>query len=473
MATPTLGQPVGYDVLRESHKRAYAYLTEALRIDEEGVGDVNKALDYYSKGVTELERGISYNIHAQGEELAKAISIKKKMETNLEMAKERVSDLLNGGRLRGNMSNPDSPPVKHPLPTESLIARVPRKVVDAGKGVFNKKVIPKDIPRDMPRDTTHSSTTKKSHHKKEGSVPRSNIQGVDSTLAQTILDQLVEHETSITWDDIVGLELPKRTLQEIVILPALRPELFTGLRSPARGLLLFGPPGNGKTMLAKAVAHESRAKFFNISASSLTSKWVGEGEKLVKALFAMARELQPSVIFIDEVDALLSRRRESEHDSMRRLKNEFLLSFDGMNTSEGDRVLVMAATNRPQELDDAALRRFEKRIYIPLPSLEARQSVLQNLLSKHNHTVSAGHLEMVARACEGYSGSDLTALAKDAALGPIRDIDYETLRHLPANEVRAMRIEDFQKSMHSIRPSVNPSLIGELEQWNANHGVSA
>jgi SpoVK/Ycf46/Vps4 family AAA+-type ATPase len=151
----------------------------------------------------------------------------------------------------------------------------------------------------------------------------------------------------------------------------LRPDLFTGLRQAPRGLLLFGPPGmfrirlmkgTGKTLIGKCIASKCQATFFSISASSLTSKWVGESEKLVKALFAVAKAYEPSVIFLDEVDSILCQRTDGEQESSRRLKTEFLLQFDGCQTSATDRVLFIGATNKASELDEAARRRFRKKL---------------------------------------------------------------------------------------------------------------
>ncbi|KAB7500456.1 Spastin [Armadillidium nasatum] len=267
----------------------------------------------------------------------------------------------------------------------------------------------------------------------------------------------------------------KRALQEIVILPSLRPELFTGLRSPARGLLLFGPPGNGKTLLARTVASESSATFFNISASTLTtstltSRYVGEGEKLVKAMFSVARELQPSIIFIDEIDSLLCERRESEHEASRRLKTEFLLEFDGVKSSSEDRILIMGATNRPQELDDAALRRFSKRIYVTLPDHNTRKHLIQMLVNKQKSSLSEKELDALAKLTQGYSGSDLTALAKDAALAPIRELNPDELVSCNPSDVRGITQGDFKESLKKIRKSVPESTLASYEKWNADFG---
>nr|TKW28198.1 hypothetical protein SEVIR_3G322800v2 [Setaria viridis] len=201
----------------------------------------------------------------------------------------------------------------------------------------------------------------------DGELPEK-LRNLEPRLIEHVSNEIMDRDPNVRWNDIAGLEHAKKCVTEMVIWPLLRPDIFRGCRSPGRGLLLFGPPGTGKTMIGKAIAGEAKATFFYISASSLTSKWIGEGEKLVRALFGVASCRQPAVIFVDEIDSLLSQRKsDGEHESSRRLKTQFLIEMEGFN-SGNEQILLIGATNRPQELDEAARRRLTKRLYIPLPS---------------------------------------------------------------------------------------------------------
>ncbi|KAL3702302.1 hypothetical protein R1sor_020324 [Riccia sorocarpa] len=303
-----------------------------------------------------------------------------------------------------------------------------------------------------------------------GAVQPLNLKGVDPKLVEAIENDVVDRTPAVKWTDIAGLAKAKLALMEMVILPTIRKDLFQGLRKPARGLLLFGPPGNGKTLLAKAVASESAATFFSISASSLTSKWVGEAEKLVKALFALAAARQPSVIFIDEIDSIMSTRSASEHEASRRLKTEFLVQFDGVISNENDHVIVMAATNRPEELDDALRRRLVKRIYIPLPDADGRRSLLQHLLKGHTaFSLEGPELEKLVKDTDGYSGSDLHALCQEAAMMPLRELGPRVSTIRP-DQVRALTHKDFKEALKAIRPSVSKDQLIQYEQFNAEYG---
>ncbi|CAB1116306.1 unnamed protein product [Ectocarpus sp. CCAP 1310/34] len=286
-----------------------------------------------------------------------------------------------------------------------------------------------------------------------------------SELENKILEDMLDSSPGVTWDSIAGLEYAKQTLQETVILPNLRPDLFTGLRAPARGVLLYGPPGTGKTMLAKAVATESGYTFFNISASSLTSKYVGEGEKMVRALFAVARERVPAVIFIDEIDSVLSARGEGEHEASRRLKTEFLVQLDGAGQGGDDRLLVLAATNLPQELDEAALRRLSRRVYVPLPDPPARKALISGLLGQQKGNIKGAALASLVDMTEGYSGSDLKQLCKEAAMQPIRDLGTR-VRTVAAKDVRGINLDDFRAALPKVLPSVSRKTVERYEEWN-------
>ncbi|KAK9238302.1 hypothetical protein V1525DRAFT_401657 [Lipomyces kononenkoae] len=309
-----------------------------------------------------------------------------------------------------------------------------------------------------------------------------NITGVDESAARQILNEIIVKGDEVHWDDIAGLEQAKTSLKETVVYPFLRPDLFKGLREPARGMLLFGPPGTGKTMLARAVATESQSTFFAISASSLTSKYLGESEKLVRALFALARALAPSIIFVDEIDSLLSTRNDTgEHEASRRIKTEFLVKWSdlahaaaGKEHKDGDdaqRVLVLAATNIPWAIDEAARRRFVRRQYIPLPEPETRLKHIQTLLKYQVHDLSETEIRELVALTDGFSGSDITAVAKDAAMGPLRALG-DALLSTPRDQIRPVKFIDFEASLKNIRPSVSTEGLRAFEDWALKYGSS-
>ncbi|KAF3543425.1 hypothetical protein DY000_02001458 [Brassica cretica] len=303
------------------------------------------------------------------------------------------------------------------------------------------------------------------------------------------------NEIGVTFADIGSLDETKDSLQELVMLPLRRPDLFKGgLLKPCRGILLFGPPGTGKTMLAKAIANEAGASFINVSMSTITSKWFGEDEKNVRALFTLAAKVSPTIIFVDEVDSMLGQRtRVGEHEAMRKIKNEFMTHWDGLMTKPGERILVLAATNRPFDLDEAIIR----RIMVGLPSIESREKILRTLLSKEKTDELDFH--ELGQMTEGYSGSDLKNLCITAAYRPVRELiqqerlkDQERKKREEAGKgteetkeeeeeeaseereivLRPLNMEDMRKAKNQVGTSFasEGSGMNELKQWNDLYG---
>ncbi|KAJ6798091.1 spastin-like isoform X4 [Iris pallida] len=313
------------------------------------------------------------------------------------------------------------------------------------------------------------------------------------------------NEIGVTFDDIGALSDIKESLQELVMLPLRRPELFKGgLLKPCRGILLFGPPGTGKTMLAKAIANEAGASFINVSMSTITSKWFGEDEKNVRALFTLAAKVSPTIIFVDEVDSMLGQRsRAGEHEAMRKIKNEFMTHWDGLLTRPDERILVLAATNRPFDLDEAIIRRFERRIMVGLPTLESRELILRTILSKEKVEECLDYKEL-ATITEGYSGSDLKNVCMTAAYRPVRElIQKEKLKELEKKQkaekgenmsetsetkeqdgatkeedgveeitLRPLNMEDVKQAKNQVAASfaAEGAVMSELRQWNELYG---
>ncbi|CAN6202021.1 unnamed protein product [Urochloa humidicola] len=285
------------------------------------------------------------------------------------------------------------------------------------------------------------------------------------------------NEIGVKFDDIGALEDVKKTLDELVTLPMRRPELFShgNLLRPCKGILLFGPPGTGKTLLAKALATEAGANFISITGSTLTSKWFGDAEKLTKALFSFASRLAPVIIFVDEVDSLLGARGGAfEHEATRRMRNEFMAAWDGLRSKENQRILILGATNRPFDLDDAVIRRLPRRILVDLPDAKNRMKILKILLAKENLEPDFGFDEL-ANVTEGYSGSDLKNLCIAAAYRPVHELlEQENKGNTGSTKtsLRALKLDDFVHSKAKVSPSVafDATSMNELRKWNEQYG---
>jgi len=318
---------------------------------------------------------------------------------------------------------------------------------------------------------------------------------------------IVMTKPNVKWDDVAGLNAAKEALKEAVILPIKFPHLFKGNRKPWRGILLFGPPGTGKSYLAKAVATEANnSTFFSVSSSDLMSKWLGESEKLVKNLFNLARENKPSIIFIDEVDSLCSARGDNDSEASKRIKTEFLVQMQGVG-NDTDGILVLGATNIPWVLDSAIRRRFEKRIYIPLPEAPARADMFKLAIGDTPHELKPTDLQELGKLTQGYSGADINILVRDALMQPVRKVQtathfrqvsgpsrdnpdmivhdlYEPCAPRAAGSIEMnwtqvegeklkeplVSMSDIKRSLHSVKPTVNDEDLAQLQKFTDDFG---
>lgn len=343
--------------------------------------------------------------------------------------------------------------------------------------------------------------------------------GEKEKLKGSLQGAIVSEKPNVKWDDVAGLEGAKEALKEAVILPAKFPQLFVGKRTPWKGILLYGPPGTGKSYLAKAVATEADACFFAVSASDLISKWQGDSEKLVRNLFELARDQKSSIIFIDEIDSVAGKRDQGTgNDSSRRVLTEFLVQMQGVGKGN-DNVLVLGATNTPWDIDSAMRRRFEKRIYIPLPDKMARARMFSIHLGSTPHSLKEADFALLGEKTEGMSGSDIGTLVREAIMEPLRKCrtaryfrrDIQTNKLFPVMEdppcsfcppdlasapvehkkecprckcmradllelngdellVPTVGVEDFEAVMRVTRGSVGASELKQYEQWTSEFG---
>ncbi|WZZ86174.1 hypothetical protein YC2023_114753 [Brassica napus] len=356
-------------------------------------------------------------------------------------------------------------------------------------------VKPDTKPESIATASSSKTEPEKETKSEKAATPKAAEVPPDNEFEKRIRPEVIPaEEINVTFEDIGALDDIKESLQELVMLPLRRPDLFTGgLLKPCRGILLFGPPGTGKTMLAKAIAREAGASFINVSMSTITSKWFGEDEKNVRALFTLASKVSPTIIFVDEVDSMLGQRtRVGEHEAMRKIKNEFMSHWDGLMTKPGERILVLAATNRPFDLDEAIIRRFERRIMVGLPGVENREKILKTLLAKEKVDENLDYKEL-SMMTEGYTGSDLKNLCTTAAYRPVRELiqqerikdtekkkQRETTKTSEDDEGKEERIitlrplnrQDFKEAKNQVAASfaAEGAGMGELKQWNELYG---
>ncbi|XP_076435516.1 uncharacterized protein LOC143275353 [Babylonia areolata] len=300
--------------------------------------------------------------------------------------------------------------------------------------------------------------------------------------------------------DVVGLVQAKQALQEALVMPLVFPHLFLGGRQPWKRILLYGPPGTGKSRLARAISSQVLCTFYSVSSADLVSSWVGESEKLIKELFTHAtNQLGRSVIFIDEIDSICRQRCRREDEHTRRVKTELLKQMEGAdNSASSERIFLMCATNCPWDLDSAFLRRFQKRIYVPLPDRESRIQLMQQHAGSTCVDLDCPDWEQLADCTEGYSGSDLATMTLGALFQPVRDLRQAThwrqlhdgrfmpcsaeqqgafvanLSDLPPDKVtpREVRLADFLTSISTHRKTVSAEELEKFHHFTQHFGDS-
>lgn len=389
-------------------------------------------------------------------------------------------------RLPAKKPDTSKPGAKNAVNKTNTLTRRPDNKIMSNKKTNekgnNKTTVPK---KETNGNTAHTNGDKSDKEKEtqENETPeerRFDPSGYDHDLVEMLERDIVQKNPNVRWDDIADLHEAKRLLEEAVVLPMWMPDFFKGIRRPWKGVLMVGPPGTGKTMLAKAVATECGTTFFNVSSSTLTSKYRGESEKLVRLLFEMARFYAPSTIFIDEIDSLCSRRgSESEHEASRRVKSELLVQMDGISSNSDDQgrvVMVLAATNFPWDIDEALRRRLEKRIYIPLPNNAGREALLR--INLREVKVEEGvDMEEIAGRLSGYSGADITNVCRDASMMSMRrkiaGLRPDQIKQLAKEDLDLpVSKQDFLDAIAKCNKSVSKEDLEKYDKWMAEFGSS-
>ncbi len=324
-----------------------------------------------------------------------------------------------------------------------------------------------DLPQSSSGMTSITPAKPTTRPERYGREENTEVDEETKRLQEMIADTIITERPNVKMSEVADLVEAKQAISEAILAPLRYPALFRGkARQPWRAILFYGPAGCGKTLIAKAVASEFNATFFNVSAGNIVSKWLGESEKLVMKLFELARRNQPAVIFIDELDSVGISRSGDEVGGERRLKTQLLTEIQGLSTSQSDKVTVIGATNVPWELDVALKSRFEKRIYIPLPDHEARREIFEIHMEDIEVGPDVDYLEL-ADLTEGYSGRDISIVCREAAMEPIRELQQHDRGETDETllDIRPVEREDFLHAIEMIKPATPPEMIRRYVEW--------
>ena len=357
----------------------------------------------------------------------------------------------------------------------------------------NAKPTPKSTPQNQKDKKSQNSRPSNNDNKTKG-------ENDSEDMTSKFSDCFLQGKSKLSWKDIIGLKQAKEALREAIVLPILYPQLFEGTRKPWKGILLYGPSGTGKTVLAKATSNETEGNFISVSASNMVSKFMGESERLVKGLFDLARQKKPAIIFIDEIDSVMSARSEGENDATRRLKTEFLIQMQGVGNQD-DGILVLGATSVPWDLDPAVRRRFQKKIYIGLPDEETRAGIFKVHLGDTYNNLKEEDFKKLAKQTEGFSGSDIATLSQEAILEPLRRVQearHFVKRTLPDGDFQYevadastpgafqgtmydiedpdkliapdVLMSDYQKALKHIKPTIDQKTLVQYKKFTDEFG---
>lgn len=323
-----------------------------------------------------------------------------------------------------------------------------------------------------PRDNAESFFNSASQYEKKSNVMRGTTPYTRAKSPEAVESMVISEKPTTSWDDIGGLKDVKSEVREAITLPMIEGKPAF-VESP-RTILLYGPPGTGKTLLAKAASNTLDANFFEAKTSALLSKYFGESSKIIEALFRRAKEDEPSIIFMDEFDSVMVSRDSDVNESTRRVISQLLMEIEGFSSGGGDKTILIAATNKPWDLDDAMISRFQRKIHVPLPDKGAREEIFGiHLKGAELDGITAREL---AGRSEGYSGRDVSNVCREAIMTMVRE-ENPGLEDLSVKQIekykmnyRSLTNEDFEKAFSKVKRTVNEKTLRRYDEWGEEMG---